>query len=197
MASSPRPSPVRFRFAGLLGLTLTVLLAGCAGGGGASRSPSSSGSDFGSSSTERAARGTITELHVFTVPVALELNGKPGPDGIGVRLYATEGGRARGVLLKSGRLEILMYDGKLDPGAVASREPARSWTFDAGQLRQFEGESSLGVGYQLALDWQPARPKSQAVSVVVKYHPPRGEPLVSSVNAISLAAKWPTPPPAP
>ncbi|MEN9676501.1 MAG: hypothetical protein RIS76_2397, partial [Verrucomicrobiota bacterium] len=59
-----------------LGLAMAILAAsGCATGGGQS----------------------VSELHLFGVPVALNLDPTPGPDGIGVRVYASDAGGAEGV----------------------------------------------------------------------------------------------------
>ena len=87
---------------GLVGALLAVLLAGCAGGG-------------------RGGGGAVAEVHLFGVPVALNLDGVPGPDGIGVRIYASGSGVARGIVVRSGVLEVLMFD-----GAVPASRPRSS-----------------------------------------------------------------------
>jgi hypothetical protein len=84
---------------GLLLFVALAVVSGCAHGGG------------------RGA-GAVSEVHLFGVPVALNLDGMPGPDGIGVRIYASGSTVARGVEIRQGVLEVLMFDGSVDGGRV-------------------------------------------------------------------------------
>ncbi len=139
--------------------------------------------------TPKPARGPIGEIHLFGIPVALDLDGRPGTDGIGVRLYASPSDRARGMPIKEGRLEILMFEGAVEAAALGTATPLRTWTFEAGQLAQFQSETSLGTGYQLALRWEENRPKGKAVTVVARYRSPAGAVLLSTANSITVESK--------
>ncbi len=154
-----------------LGLLLCGwLLSGCAGGG-------------------RLGGGDVSEVHLFGVPVALNLDGAPGPDGIGVRIYASGPSMARGIEVRQGVLEVLMFDGTVDPAAVRTARPAKVWTLDAAALRPYAAETSLGIGYQLALRWDSSQPSNAVVTVAARYRTPGGRELWSAANTVSVALK--------
>jgi hypothetical protein len=50
-------------------------------------------------------------------------------------------------------------------------------------------ETSLGVGYQLALRWEANRPRGSVVTVTARYRGPDGRELWSAANTISVALK--------
>ena len=130
-------------------------------------------------------RGEVGEVHLFGVPVALNLDSRPGPDGIGVRIYLTAGGRAQGIEMKRGRLEVLMFEGALTDEALASATPRKVWSYTPSQLAPAVGTSALGTGYQLALNWGADRPRNGAVTVIARYLPPNGAPLFSASSSIA------------
>lgn len=131
----------------------------------------------------------LTELHLFGVPVALELNGRPGPDGLGVRIYATAGPAARGIAIRRGTLDILMFEGPVDPALIASLPAQQVWSFSAANLSTLAAETSLGIGYQLALRWEKAPPREPLVTVVARYRSPEGQIFYSTADAIAISPK--------
>ena len=137
----------------------------------------------------RPVRGPIGEIHLFGVPVALDLDGRPGPDAIGVRLYANPSDRARGMPIKDGTIEVLMFDGTVGPESMDRVKPLRVWTFTALQLAPFVTETSLGTGYQLGLAWEDNRPRGNAVTVVARYRSASGAMMLSTASSISIDGK--------
>lgn len=133
--------------------------------------------------------GAVSEVHLFGVPVALNLDGRPGPDGIGVRIYASGSTVARGLEIRQGVLEVLMFDGAVDGGSVRGATPRKVWALDAKDLKPLAAETSLGVGYQLALRWEGSRPRSSVVTVAARYRGPDGREQWSAANTISVALK--------
>lgn len=131
-------------------------------------------------------RGEVGELHLFGVPVAIDLDSRPGPDGIGVRIYFTAAGRAQGIEMNRGRLEVLMFEGALTDEALASATPRKVWSYSPTQLAPAIGTSALGTGYQLALNWGADRPRNGAVTVIARYLPPKGSPMVSASSSIAV-----------
>jgi hypothetical protein len=136
------------------------------------------------------AGGGIGEIHLFGIPTALmNMEGQPGAGGIGLQVYASEAGGARGVPIRQGRLEILMFDAApagLDPRVA---KPLKVWSFAPAQLDAFAASSFLGKGYQLALKWEQARPVGRIVTVVARYRPSSGVELYSLPSAILVAAR--------
>ncbi len=159
-------------------IPLTLLISSCA------RGPSSVWTS--------GSHGGIDSLHVFGVPVALDLDGKPGPDAFGITVYASEGAAARGVAVTSGRVEVLMYDGVLPSGEGSTNAvptPLRQWSLTLLALNQSAIKSSLGVGYRLTPRWDDTPPRRSSITVVVRYLPTRGNPVISAPVTIAVVEK--------
>jgi hypothetical protein len=99
----------------------------------------------------------IRELHLFGIPVAVNMDQEPGPDGFALRVYASNGRAATGIPIKAGRLEIVMTDGG-KPKAGEEPKPLKVWTYDAVALKAHAVKSSIGWGYRFGLAWNEARP---------------------------------------
>ncbi len=155
-------------------LLMMLLGSGCATGGAGGGSAGNSGVD---------------QLHLFAVPVAVDIDQLPGPDGVAVRVYASSGERAKGVTIKKGLLEILMYDGAMTEINPANQTPLRTWSFQPEQLKAGSGSSSLGVGYRFVLPWEQNVPTLGRVTVLARYTAPKGRPIYSSPSGISVTAK--------
>lgn len=134
-----------------------------------------------------AGRGRgIDSLHVFTVPVALDLDGTPGPDAFGLTLYASAADAARGIPVTTGRIEIAMYDGVLPPGGGTGATPLRVWTFKVADLKALGVKTSLGAGYHFTLRWNDTPPRQSRITVVVRHVPVRGTAIQSSPTVIAV-----------
>lgn len=134
--------------------------------------------------------GTPAELHLFGNPVAMNLDGIPGPDGIGVRIFASASGRAVGLPITQGTLEILLFDGVLAAQESAEPpQPLKVWTFNPQDLKGYQAETSLGAGYQFALQWGPERPRQVRVTVIARLRLPNGSVLASDSSSISVNVK--------
>ena len=157
-------------------LALLIGLTGCGTPGNSSK-PGAVG---------RGSREAIGDLHLFGVPVALNLDDHPGPDGLGVRIYASAPGVARGVAIRQGVLEILMFDGSIEGAQLRTIPPVKMWRFEATTLRPFAAETSLGLGYQLALRWEKNRPRGPTATIVARYYSPAGAELYSTASGISI-----------
>lgn len=172
--SLPRlPDAGRFgRLVGLVGIV--VGLAGCS-------------TDGGSVGAGRSASG-ITELNLLTLPVALNLDSAPGADGIAVKIYASANGSPKPVPIRSGEIEILLFDGLLAKDTTRMPEPARSWKLTAKELRPWETTAMVGTGYQLTLRWDSFKPVQDRVTVVARMPLGEGRYLYSSPGVISCSS---------
>lgn len=149
-------------------IAILLLVAGCATDAGRTRG--------------------IDSLHVFTVPVALDLDGTPGPDAFGLTLYASAASAARGVPLTTGRIEIQMYDGALPPGGSAGAVPLRVWSFAAADLKKLGVKTSLGTGYRFTLRWNETPPRQDRITLVARHVPARGAAIQSMPTIIVIPA---------
>ena len=130
---------------------------------------------------------SISQIHLFGLPIALDLDPRPGPDGISVRVFASAPDKARGIPIRSGTLEILAFDGPLPPGKPLPPQPMATWSFTPDQLKPLASTSSLGTGYQFTLAW-PAKPPARShVTVVARYAAPHLPiPALSGSATIAL-----------
>ena len=136
------------------------------------------------------AQGTgIEALHVFALPVALNLDSSPGPDGFGVTVYASAETPAKGLPITAGQLEILMFDGALSAKRTIKAAPRQSWAFTATDLKEHMVKTSLGTGYRFTPRWTNAPPQNSRITIVVQYAPVRGALLQSEPTTIPLTVK--------
>lgn len=142
-----------------------------------------------SSRRNEAAAGGIEELHLFGVPVAINFAQLDRPDGFAVRVYASSRSRARGVPIRRGTLEIVMFDGTVTAEGARAATPAKVWTYPAASLAGFETVNSLGVGYQFGLRWEGARPVKNHLTVVARYSAGEGMRLESAPSVIPVVVK--------
>lgn len=119
----------------------------------------------------------------------MNLDGIPGPDGIGVRVFASSSGKAKGVPITQGTLEILMFDGVPNAALTNSLVPSKIWSFTPTDLRAYMADTSLGTGYQFALPWGDQRPKHPRVTVLARLSLPKGQIVSSDSSSISVAVK--------
>jgi hypothetical protein len=150
-------------------LLALVLAAGCASGPG--------------------RVGRIDSLHVFSVPVALDLDGLPGPDGFGVTLYASKAAAARGVPITAGKIEIMMFDGAPQEDKKTNATPRRVWSYSSGELKNQVIRTSLGTGYRFAPRWGEVPPLQSRITIVARYLPPDGPAVQSAPTTIAVTSK--------
>ena len=128
----------------------------------------------------------VAHLYLFARPVAVRSENARTPDGFVVTLYATRGNNAQGVVIKSGKLEILMFDGVLKDNDPQSATPLHIWTYPAAELNKYMGKSSLGMAYHFTPQWGQAKPTRNNITVVARYIPPQGSAIYSSASTISV-----------
>ena len=130
----------------------------------------------------------IAQLNVITVPVALDLDGRPGPDGIALKLYASHATDPKAIRIREGTIEILMFDGTFH-GRTNAPPTLRTFTFTPAELRLNEFKSNIGYGYDLSLRWGTNLPTQRLMSVGARYTPPTGRPIVSRTSSVTVLNK--------
>jgi hypothetical protein len=132
--------------------------------------------------------GKIVQLNLITVPVALDLDGQPGPDGVSVKLYATAEGNPKPVPIRQGTLEVLLFDGPFQR-QKAHPPILKQFHFSATELRQMEFTAKIGIGYQLALPWGTNLPSHRIMSVAARYSVSPGNQVSSQPSSVTVLAK--------
>ena len=134
-------------------------------------------------------RGGIQEINLLAIPVALNLDDKPGLDGFVIKIYPGNRSQPKPLLIEEGAIEVFMFDGIPGVTTEASSEPRRVWNYTAQELRQYEIGSSIGPCYQLAPLWGDAKPTGSRISVIARYTAPDGRSVTSAPSIISIALK--------
>jgi hypothetical protein len=132
---------------------------------------------------------SLDALHVFSVPVAVDLDGLPGADGISLTLYASTRDRAKGIPIADGQVEIMMFDGALLPNSLTNAQPLRVWTFPATELKSHLIQSSLGNGYRFTLRWMDTAPSNTRITIVARVVSPRRTSVQSMPTIVAVPAK--------
>ena len=142
----------------------------------------------GCKSTRLGKESNIVQLNLITVPVAVDLDGRPGPDGISIRVYASTKESPKQVAIKKGTLEMLMFDG---PFHRQGQPPPvlKQFRFAAEELRRVEFTAEIGKGYQLALSWGTNVPTHRVMSVAARYTAPDGRVAISRPSSVTVLAR--------
>lgn len=158
---------------GVAFLLLASFLAGCSG---SDKRPVAS-----------AAPVTIDKLNLLAAPIALNLDGVPGPDAVVVKIYAGNARNAKPVPITSGTLDILAFEGLLG-NSTNVPSPFKTWTYTASELRRLQFRASIGIGYEITASFIGLKPKADKLSVIARYQPDPSHVIYSSPSTISLTA---------
>lgn len=141
----------------------------------------------------RLGRGVVVpaveSLHVLSVPVAVNFDNTPEPDGFAMTLFAKGPKSAKGIPLPGGVLEVSMYDGVYSDSIPATDQPLRVWRFKGAELKRHAGRSAVGSGYRFTLRWEEARPTQRQISLVARFVPDGGAPVVSAPSSVAVNPK--------
>ncbi len=128
-------------------------------------------------------------LELLLTSMAVDMDGRPGADGFGARIYATTKQSALGAVLVDGRLELAMFDGVIRPSELTGAVPLKIWTYPASDLKPYSQITSIGNGYRFALAWGDQKPTKERITVVARYVPKDGTAIVSLPGTITLTVR--------
>ena len=151
-----------------------TLICGCASDQGGSRTKSGKASD------------QITQLHLITFPTGINMDAIPGQDGIALKVFAGNTARPKPLPVRAGELEILLFDGLLKSSSGADSKPLKVWRFSIAELKPHEFTSTIGVGYQLTLVWDDAKPSKGRATVMARLVFPDERAVYSAPSPITL-----------
>jgi hypothetical protein len=157
-------------FSGFWGSVFGVLFIGCAGPKGESKP-------------------NIDQLHLLVTSVALNVDDKPGPDGVGVRVYASRRERAEALPIASGTLDILMFDGNLHLDQLQSAQPHHTWSYPAEKLKPYVQKTTIGISYRFAALWGEDKPTADRVTFVARHTSPNAKQIYSAPSSVQLSLK--------
>jgi hypothetical protein len=142
------------------------------------------------SSSGSTARTSIEEIHLVTMPLALNLNSVPGADGFAVKIYAVNRKQPKTLAIENGVLEVLMFDGVVQKAATPGVSPLKVWTFTPADLTAVAVSTSIGTAYSFTLLWGDQQPRQDRISVGARYRPPgNGPPMNSALSTIMVVSQ--------
>ena len=130
----------------------------------------------------------VEAIHVFGLPVTINMDTRPGPDGFAVRVFVTKNGGAKGATINNGAIEVLMFDGVIGADEIQTKQPTQLWRFTPKQLSAMREQTSLGNAYRFALRWDEP-PRHRHITVLARYLSERGEPMYSSPSSITASMR--------
>jgi len=119
----------------------------------------------------------VDKIELASRPAVVNLDDKPGPDGVSItlRLYNLE--QPLAFALQTGVIEFVLYEGNIKDAEVADAEPFHVWRFSANQINNSGRKVLVGWQYALSLDWLGKPPTSSAVTLVARIPRPGGTPI--------------------
>ena len=142
---------------------------------------------LGCASTSTHTKAAIDELHLIVTSVALDLDGKPGADGVGVRVYASQKGSNEAVPIKTGTLELMMYEGAHVREQLASLQPRHTWTYPAEKLKPYIQKTFIGTSYRFAALWGDDKPSGNRVTLIARYTGLDSKQALSAPSSIPVS----------
>jgi len=130
----------------------------------------------------------IAQVNLITVPVALDMDGVPGVDGIALKLYGNNPKEPKAIRIREGTIEFLLFDGTFH-GRTSPPPVLRTFTFAASQLRLHEFRSTLGYGYDFTLRWGTNIPTQRIMSVGARYTGVDGRVVTSRPSSVTVLNK--------
>ncbi|HEX7860336.1 MAG TPA: hypothetical protein VF773_08435 [Verrucomicrobiae bacterium] len=133
-------------------------------------------------------RNRVAQLHLITVPVALDLDAHPGVDGVAVKVYANNARDPKAIRLRDGTLEVIMFNGTFT-GRTSPPPVLRTFSYTVPELRLGEFNSKIGYGYDFSLRWGTNRPTQRLMSVAARYTAPDGQVVTSRPSSVTVLDK--------
>jgi hypothetical protein len=135
----------------------------------------------------------IDELNLVSMPVPVNLESLPGIDGIVVKIYAVDTRHPRPQPIRSGTVEIRMFDGLVRDVATNTNNLRHVWIFPAQDLSGYAMTTGIGTGYSLPLGWGKDQPRQDKITLAARYLPPQGNPVYSTPSYVPIPGPAPGP----
>lgn len=129
----------------------------------------------------------VDQVHLWApLQPTVKVGGGSGADAFVVEVFFEQAGQNMPVTV-SGSLDMLLFAGRVEGEGLSQAKPLQTWSFSPPQLSGMLIRGQYGMfGYRLMLPWDkpPARPM---VTLVAKYRPPQGPPVISSPISVAIA----------
>lgn len=181
----------------IVAFVLTSALVGCSTVGSSSNQPGDTGvvqqSNPSASAGSRAGADTgegppLVAVEVFAVPVTLNWDHDPQPDGVELQVYFFAAKPPLAQPVRHGLVTICAYDGQPDKETLATQRPLHRWRLTPATLTEHAHRGMVGVGYDLPLDWGHDVPRQNYVTITVQYRASRNAAPIDAAP-VSIAVE--------
>ena len=131
----------------------------------------------------------IDKVNIQSLVTVVNLDDKPGPDGVQVKLYLFHRDDPTPITLDRGLVEFVIYDGHVPPSDLAAAKPLHVWPFTADQLRRYAAKTAFGPAYAMSLNWGDDHPRASTVTLTARILHPTARPLYAPPINLAMGAK--------
>ncbi len=138
-------------------------------------------------STVVAPSPRVDKIELEMAPYAVNLDNRPGPDGVEVkvRLYNLDQPLAFG--LQQGAIEFLLFEGRVKDEDIAEVEPFYSWHFSAADFQAARRNTLVGTQHAIVLNWSGQTPRGTTLTLAARIPRPSAGPLYARPVFLSTA----------
>lgn len=155
-----------------------MALTGCGG------SASGKGDPTSAPRTTDSPAQRVDAINLIAPPTAMNLDDKPGADGVPLTVYLFSVDESAPLSMRSGVLEFLLFGGRMGGEQLRAATPLRTWTFTAADLQRAQDETLIGRCYKIVLRWGDQAPPTRSITLVARYVPAVGRAMYSSPISI-------------
>lgn len=119
----------------------------------------------------------VDKMELESFPSAVNLDEKPGPDGVTLKLRLYSLDTPLAFALTQGDMEIVLYEGSIREQEIGSAKPFHIWRFSAKQMSQSGRKSIVGWHYAMSLNWGDNVPTTSTVTLVARIPRPNSTPI--------------------
>lgn len=129
----------------------------------------------------------IDEINLIAMPVPVNLESLPGVDGVMLKVFAVDSRHPHTQPIRTGTLELLLFDGLVRPSAAMTNGWLHQWSFPAVELSGYAfTTTTIGTGYTFRLGWGLDRPHQEQITLIARYLAPGGAAIYSAPSYLPM-----------
>jgi len=132
------------------------------------------------------AVGQIDVISLRLVPAPVNLDEKPGADGFIAQVSFYRFARPEPVAIK-GTLEVMLFAGGGAPETWSRQDPFQVWSFTPEELARCMIRDRGLWSYAVPLPWRGDGPRCPCATLIARYRPAEGRPVLSAPSTVPLA----------
>lgn len=131
----------------------------------------------------------VDKMELESFPSAAQLDDKPGPDGVTLKLRLYSLDTPLAFALTQGEIEFVIYEGSIRENEISGATPFHIWRFSAKQMAQSGRKSIVGWHYAMSLLWGDHVPGSSTITLVVRIPRPEGGPIYAKPVHLAMGPR--------